>query len=91
MVVLPNCTLNDAFATVENLRKDFAQLEFTSKNQHFFSSLSAGIACTADSKTTDKYDAAFLIETADKHLYEAKESGRNRVYPPMDFPSAAQA
>lgn len=86
MVVLPNCTLNDAFTILENLRKDFAKLEFSSKNQHFFSSLSAGIACT----TGNQKDAALLIETADKHLYEAKKAGRNKVYPPMDFLSLAQ-
>lgn len=48
------------------------------REQNLTVTFSCGIASSGDSKTLDE-----IVASADKSLYEAKESGKNCIYPPL--------
>jgi diguanylate cyclase (GGDEF)-like protein len=75
LVVLPECSAEQAHHVIDEIRQRFAELQFTAAGQHFSVTLSAGIASTQDSAEP----ASELLEKADRALYTAKNSGRNRV------------
>ncbi|MDO3384719.1 diguanylate cyclase [Gilvimarinus sp. SDUM040013] len=72
VAVLPECDQDSAVTLLEGIRESFAALGFSVDNKSFNVTLSAGIA-TAISQSGD------VLEAADKALYQAKSSGRNRV------------
>lgn len=74
VVVLVNTPLEEAGVVAEKVREAVSSLEFTSFN--FRTSVSIGLAC-ADSWNDGLPDS--LVKAADKALYEAKETGRNKV------------
>lgn len=74
LLVLPECTLQRAFEVIEQIRELFAGLPFSSNEQRFFCTFSAGISAVAGITAAD-----VVIEKADQALYKAKTSGRNRV------------
>jgi diguanylate cyclase (GGDEF)-like protein len=63
-LALPGCDLDDAIATVERLR------EVTPSGQTW----SAGISCWDGEEVAEE-----LLDRADRALYEAKRSGRDRT------------
>jgi diguanylate cyclase (GGDEF)-like protein len=72
--ILPDTDLAGAGALLEDVRRAFADLEFEAEGTRFSVTLSAGVvACRAGG------DAAHVTEQADRALYEAKNSGRNRI------------
>ena len=73
LVVLSNCDTDEALSVADAVRERFAQIEFAGKHV-FHCTFSAGIA-QADGTTS----VAELLAEADRALYEAKETGRNRV------------
>ena len=75
-VILPETSLKDSQTVAERLRKSVEALEFSSPNGSFHVSVSIGAAefVHSVSMTED-----VLIERADRALYHAKSSGRNRV------------
>lgn len=75
-VILPNKSLDDAIMQAEKIRKAFAQAEFQTEDGtiHRFS-ISLGVA---EYNREYKTGSAFF-EKADKALYDAKGSGKNRV------------
>lgn len=73
LVVLSNCDTTEALSVADAVRERFAQIEFAGKHV-FHCTFSAGIA-QADGTTS----VAELLAEADRALYEAKETGRNRV------------
>ena len=75
LVVLPDCTAEQALRILDEIRQRFAELQFIASGSEFSVTLSAGIASTED--LTD--NAGSLLERADRALYTAKNSGRNRV------------
>ncbi|WP_417441875.1 diguanylate cyclase [Idiomarina sp.] len=77
MIILPNTGASQAFDIMEGIRVAFSKMEFTSNNQTFFCTLSAGCVCSDD--FAQNTDASDLIEEADKALYISKNGGRNRV------------
>ncbi len=64
----------NAEKVLNEIREGFAKIRHLSQNEHFFVTFSGGIATFTGSE-----DAARLNDLADKALYEAKKSGRNRI------------
>lgn len=75
-LVLPDCDNHQAAQLVDRLREDFAAIKFSSEDQAFSCTLSAGIA---DNRLFSTDAAEALLARADAALYEAKNNGRNRV------------
>lgn len=76
-VVLPGTTLEEAQVIAERIRARIAELSFhtAQHTQRFHTTISIGISSTTDSI----YAYELLYKHADLALYEAKQSGRNRV------------
>jgi two-component system cell cycle response regulator len=72
-ILVPNLNADQMLERAEGLRRDIAQLRPANVNI----TISIGLACTSDHP--DEPLTRFLA-LADKALYRAKETGRNRVY-----------
>lgn len=75
VVILPDMPLEAARERAELLRRDFADLRFAFGDTQLGSTVSIGISVYPDHGTT----ADELIGAADQALYDAKQTGRNRV------------
>ncbi len=73
-VILGNVEIDTAWELMDSLREDFSRVIFPVAGGSFSCTFSCGVA---DSKLFDGIEA--LREAADKALYRAKNSGRNRV------------
>lgn len=73
LAVLPDCNGVQAVKIIDQIRQQFSLLSFVGEQGEFFVSLSAGVACCMGSTANE------VMETADRALYNAKKSGRNRV------------
>lgn len=79
VAILPDITHDDALAVAEKLRENVARLEIrnpTQANKNNVVTVSLGVATVQPLKGFNE-DA--ILKLADKALYEAKQSGRNRV------------
>jgi diguanylate cyclase (GGDEF)-like protein len=76
LVVAPDTDSADALALAESLRKIIAVKPFASTEGDIFLSVSIGISnCPA----TDRRELKDMLIEADAALYEAKQTGRNKV------------
>jgi diguanylate cyclase (GGDEF)-like protein len=75
VAVLPRCSREEAYLLMEDIRKRFGEISFTTDQKTFHVTLSAGIASLDASITR----ADQLLQSADAALYRAKDAGRNRV------------
>ncbi|MBR2513176.1 MAG: diguanylate cyclase [Halomonas sp.] len=75
-LVLLDCTAANAVSMVNSLREDFAAIQFTGGSEPFSCTLSAGVV---DNQLFPDDPAESLLNRADQALYQAKNSGRNRV------------
>jgi diguanylate cyclase (GGDEF)-like protein len=75
LVVLPDCTAEQAMRVLDEIRQRFAELHFIAGGSEFSVTLSAGIASTEHGAQ----DAGELLDRADRALYVAKHGGRNQV------------
>ena len=76
LLILPDTELKDAITVAERLRSKIAVVQITLENGETFSiHISLGTACTSGQFQS----LAKLIDAADQALYQAKQSGRNRV------------
>ncbi|WP_020209137.1 diguanylate cyclase [Gilvimarinus chinensis] len=73
VAILPDCDTQAAQLLLNDVRKKFAALNFSAESENFSVTLSAGV-CTS----TGNNDEDMLVR-ADKALYQAKNSGRDRV------------
>jgi len=73
-LILPDTQLEQAYALIESLRRQFAKLRQGDNGSEFRVTFSAGIAAYSLYP-----NAGALTEAADKALYQAKEQGRDRV------------
>jgi diguanylate cyclase (GGDEF)-like protein/PAS domain S-box-containing protein len=74
VILLPKTTAVQALAFTERLRQQIASLVFATQNEPIGITASIGIAEYRKNDTLQ-----VLIERADRGLYQAKETGRNRV------------
>ena len=76
-IILPSTSRGEALAVAEKIRGRVERYPFRSRETQPNGSItiSIGVATFPD----DGRDTASLMETADQALYEAKESGRNKV------------
>jgi diguanylate cyclase (GGDEF)-like protein len=86
VVVLPECPHDNAMSVAERLRDLVEQHVFRFDEQILSVTISVGVASIGGGEADHPADpdrpavsASKLIERADKKLYEAKETGRNRV------------
>ena len=73
-VILINTDSENAFRVMEEVRKNFALVRHKSDNREFFVTFSCGIASFSECENPSE-----LNDAADKAMYEAKISGRNRT------------
>eukprot|EP00003_Mantamonas_plastica_P004945 TRINITY_DN13969_c0_g2_i1.p1 TRINITY_DN13969_c0_g2~~TRINITY_DN13969_c0_g2_i1.p1 ORF type:complete len:558 (+),score=62.22 TRINITY_DN13969_c0_g2_i1:1792-3465(+) len=74
LVVLPDCTVEDAQRTMQSVCDQMNRIEFSSRGEEFCVTVSIGIAPL---ETFDRGEDA--IEAADQALYRRKSAGRNGV------------
>ncbi|MGZ6317424.1 MAG: diguanylate cyclase [Anaerolineales bacterium] len=75
VVILPDMPLEAARDRAELVRRDFSDLRFAFGDAQLGVTISIGVSVYPDDGTT----ADELIGAADQALYEAKQTGRNRV------------
>jgi two-component system, cell cycle response regulator len=75
-MILPNTSLMDAFAVAERIRQQITAELVPIQNQQAIA-VTASLGCATFPQMADSEDQ--LMSAADKALYVAKESGRNRV------------
>ncbi|WP_147532838.1 histidine kinase N-terminal 7TM domain-containing diguanylate cyclase [Bacillus marasmi] len=77
LILAPNTDINQTFKLAEDLRKIVEDMEIEYNDQRIKVKVSIGVASTQGS--LKKRSLTELINESDKALYEAKNSGRNRV------------
>ncbi|EGN75885.1 diguanylate cyclase (GGDEF) domain-containing protein [Idiomarina sp. A28L] len=77
MLVMPGCDAESAQVILDDIRERFSNIEFTVGNKGFHCTVSAGFVQLEASVFLPTADS--LVEHADSALYEAKNTGRNRV------------
>ncbi len=83
VIILPDTDGPNALKLGERLRRSIEAMQVDYEGQSISRTVSIGIACLYD---TELDDEDTLLMQADQALYQAKESGRNRVvlYEPTD-------
>ncbi len=74
VLILPNTSLDQAAPTIEKLRKAVSDSGFRFKEEKVTIHISAGLTQVNEQDTEES-----LFERADKGLYQAKETGRNKL------------
>ncbi|WP_229634277.1 GGDEF domain-containing protein [Duganella qianjiadongensis] len=78
VLLMPETSIAVASSAAERLRQEIANLEVRGdKGESIRFTISIGVAMTAPENTLET--PSTLVSRADKALYQAKESGRNRV------------
>ncbi|SDY19194.1 response regulator [Salimicrobium album] len=84
VVIFPGASAQEADARVEEWRNRFSSITFTSGDEQFHVHFSAGIAQFSDAPGGES-----ILERADKALYYAKRTGRNRTVSHTHMPVSA--
>ena len=74
VIILPEVTLNEAAHTIERLQRELTKRFFMHENERVLITFSAGVAQRLENEPQDE-----LIGRADKAMYQAKNTGKNRV------------
>ncbi len=74
LIVMPETTLEEATQAMSRVQRELTTHFFTSNDQRLFITFSAGVALRAPRESQDAF-----VKRADKAMYEAKKSGKNRV------------
>lgn len=73
VVILPECTLDNAAAAIDRIRASIAAKPICINDTNIPITFSAGLAAST------QFNSEQLLEKADDALYEAKQSGRNKI------------
>lgn len=76
LAILPNTPLSGALVFAQKIRKKVERFDFLYKEQKVTVTISAGVA-----NCDEKDEQSDLITLTDARLYDAKNAGRNRVFP----------
>lgn len=74
LILLPETTIEAATATMTRLQRELTRHFFMHDNEKVLITFSAGVALRAENE-----DQESLVGRADKAMYEAKRTGKNRV------------
>jgi diguanylate cyclase len=74
IIVLPDTDLEAAIEAMQRLQRDLTKKFFLHNNERILVTFSAGVAIRREDE-----DAEDLIGRADKAMYQAKQTGKNRV------------
>ena len=78
-VILPETSLEEAINFAERFRVKVEQALFSSGRERIPVTISLGVASVGNSPISEEMDAEGLLQMADRALYQAKQSGRNRI------------
>lgn len=81
VILLPNCSRDDAVAKVESILEAFRAVVFEASGSAFTCSFSAGVASSEPFSSHED-----MLLAADEALYRAKRAGRDRVLPAEPLP-----
>jgi diguanylate cyclase (GGDEF)-like protein len=73
-VILPNVSRDSIYTAYERFREMVSKQTFEYESEQFHITVSIGIAFSNDAESAND-----LLAHADQALYQAKESGRNRI------------
>jgi len=79
LVVFPETDVDGSQLVAERIRKVISEKTFTYQNHEIRITASFGIDGFNPNSPEEKKSAELLMNQADKHLYQAKNQGRNRV------------
>lgn len=74
LIVLPDTDLKSAIEAMQRLQRDLTKKFFLHNNERILVTFSAGVALRGENE-----DGEDLIGRADKAMYKAKQTGKNRV------------
>jgi diguanylate cyclase len=74
LIVMPETSLDEAAKAMTRVQRELTTHFFTANDQRLFITFSAGVALRAPHEAQDS-----VIKRADKAMYEAKKTGKNRV------------
>ncbi len=74
LIVMPETSLEEAAKAMTRVQRELTTHFFTANDQRLFITFSAGVALRAPHEAQDS-----VVKRADKAMYEAKKTGKNRV------------
>jgi diguanylate cyclase len=74
LILLPNTPLDDAIKTITRVQRGLTRRLFLNNNDRILITFSGGVALREDGESQES-----VIDRADKGLYEAKRTGKNKV------------
>lgn len=74
LIVMPETSLDEAAQAMSRVQRELTTHFFTANDQRLFITFSAGVAIRAPHESQEA-----VLKRADKAMYEAKKSGKNRV------------
>jgi diguanylate cyclase (GGDEF)-like protein len=79
LIVLPETGISGALATAERIRSEIETMRIQFREKSLNITASFGVSSFEPDKNSQDTDEMIMIKTANNFLYEAKNSGRNRV------------
>ncbi|CAN5793876.1 diguanylate cyclase [soil metagenome] len=74
LIVMPETSLDEAAQAMTRVQRELTTHFFSANDQRLFITFSAGVALRASHEAQDS-----VVKRADKAMYEAKKTGKNRV------------
>ncbi|HWR29450.1 MAG TPA: sensor domain-containing diguanylate cyclase [Negativicutes bacterium] len=78
-IILPETSLEEAIHFAERFRVVIEQSQFAYGKDLISVTISLGVASIGNSPVSEELDSDALLQFADRALYQAKQSGRNRI------------